>query len=160
MLKMTVRVTTQPIDFAPLVESVRSSKSGAVVLFLGTVRDLSDGKSVAWLDYEAYPGMAERELARIVAEANARWRLHDARVLHRFGRLELGDVAVAVVTAGSHRSEAFDAARWIMDEIKKTVPIWKREQWSDGSSTWSHPETTAVAPVSGREDVHERGTHR
>jgi molybdopterin synthase catalytic subunit len=148
---MSVRLTTEPIDHGALVEAARDPASGAVVLFLGTVRDLSEGKSVASLDYEAYPPMAEKKLAELVAQARERWSLNHACVEHRHGHLELGDVAVAVVTASGHRAEAFAAAQWIMDSIKQVVPIWKRENWADGSTEWVHPDAQR------RDSPHETG---
>ena len=136
---MEIRLTSDAIDYVPLVEATRDPRSGAVVLFLGTVRELSEGRAVRGLDYEVFGSMAEKKLAEIVADAIQRWRLNDARVVHRQGRLELGDIAVAVTTASAHRAEAFEAARWIMDTIKQVVPIWKKENWADGSAEWVHP---------------------
>jgi molybdopterin synthase catalytic subunit len=149
---MRIQLTTEPIDYAAMVERARDPGSGAVVLFLGTVRDISDGRPVSSLDYEAYPPMAEEKLAEIVDDASQRWPLRHASVAHRHGHLELGDVAVAVVTASEHRAEAFAAAQWIMDTIKQLVPIWKRENWAEGTPSWVHPEsTTFAAPRSQRE---------
>ena len=137
---MRVRLTVDPIDYASLVEEIRNNQSGAIVLFLGTVRDFSEGKLVIGLEYEAYPPMAEGQLNEIMVQAARRWPLQNAIVEHRYGRLALGDIAVAVVTACAHRAEAFDAARWIMDTIKEKVPIWKQENWADGAPpTWVHP---------------------
>lgn len=136
---MDAVLTTESIDHAALVEAARGPASGAVVLFLGAVREMSEGRPVLALDYDAYPSMAEKKLTEILAEARRRWPLHVAKVTHRYGHLELGDIAVAVVTASAHRAEAFAAAQWIMDTIKEVAPIWKRENWADGSSDWSHP---------------------
>lgn len=135
-----IQLTTQTIDYGPLVEAARNHASGAVVLFLGTVRDWSDGRGVASLDYDAYPAMAEKKLAEVVAEACEKWPLQHAAVVHRYGHLQLGDIAVAVVTASVHRAEAFEAGQWIMDTVKRVVPIWKRENWSDGTAEWVHPD--------------------
>ncbi|MFO0945365.1 MAG: molybdenum cofactor biosynthesis protein MoaE [Planctomycetota bacterium] len=135
-----IQLTTAAIDYGPLVEAARNPASGAVVLFLGTVRDLSEGRSVASLEYDAYPVMAEKKLAQVAEEARQRWPLQHASIIHRYGHLELGDIAVAVVTASTHRAEAFQAGQWIMDTVKQVVPIWKRENWSDGGADWVHPE--------------------
>jgi molybdopterin synthase catalytic subunit len=143
---MDVELTTDPIEYAPLVESCRSHASGAVVLFLGTVRDFSEGKDVVALDYDAYASMAKKKLGELAAEAKSRWPLQAVCVRHRTGRLELGDIAVAIVTASAHRAEAFAAAQWMMDTIKQLAPIWKRENWADGTSEWSHP-SGGVPPV-------------
>jgi molybdopterin synthase catalytic subunit len=144
-----ISLTTDPIDYADLTERVRSRVSGAVVLFLGTVREMSEGASVTGLTYEAYPPMAEKKLAEVVAQAEERWPLDRVAVVHRFGPLALGEIAVAVVTASAHRAEAFDSARWIMDTIKQVVPIWKKEHWRDGGADWVHPGTNAASPKEG-----------
>ena len=138
---MKIELTTEPIDYVPLLEAARGRASGAVVLFLGTVRDFSEGKQVGSLDYEAYPPMAEREIARIVDCAHRKWPLNHVTVAHRHGHLELGDIAVTIITASAHRAEAFAAAQWIMDTIKQTAPIWKKENWADGATDWVHPES-------------------
>ena len=136
---MKTRLTTEPIDYAALVESVRNHASGAVVLFLGTVREMSEGREVSGLTYDAYPQMAETKLVEVVNQAAQQWPLDDVAVVHRYGPLALGDIAVAVVTASGHRAESFEAARWIMDTIKEVVPIWKKEHWSAGTPEWVHP---------------------
>lgn len=148
---MEVRITDEPIDYGPLVESVRGVNAGAVVLFLGTVREMSEGRAVDGLTYDAYPSMAEAKLGEIAGEAKNRWSLADVAVVHRRGELNLGDIAVAVATSSAHRAESFEAARWIMDAIKRVAPIWKREHWRDGSASWVHPEQSE-RPDLGRVD--------
>ncbi len=133
------RLTDEPIDFAALTESVRSNDSGAVVLFLGTVREMTDGHRTTALDYEAFGPMAEAKLAEIESEARRRWPLDRVAIVHRVGRLELGEVSVAVAVSSPHRAEAFEAARFLIDTLKETVPIWKKENWHDGTSEWVHP---------------------
>lgn len=135
-----VRLLAEPIDFQALIESVRSPACGAVVLFLGTVRELTEGRRTLTLDYEAYGAMAEKELTKIEAEARQRWPICEAAIAHRLGRLELGEVSVAVVVSCPHRSQAFDACRFVIDQVKKTVPIWKQEHWADGTQEWVHPD--------------------
>lgn len=142
-MDMGIQLTKEPIDYQALVEAARRPESGAVVLFLGTVRELSEGRSVASLEYDAYVPMAEKKLEEVVTDARRQWPLNHVAVTHRFGRLELGDIAVAVVTASGHRAEAFESARWIMDTIKAVVPIWKRENWKDGEADWVHPTVKA-----------------
>lgn len=134
-----VRLVRASIDYAAVTEAVRSHRAGAVVLFLGTARELTDGRRTDSLAYEAYPEMAQRELERLEAEARGRWPLVECGIWHRLGPLELGEISVAVAISTPHRAEAFEAARWIMDQIKQTVPIWKKENWSDGTSQWVHP---------------------
>ncbi|HVJ83027.1 MAG TPA: molybdenum cofactor biosynthesis protein MoaE [Planctomycetia bacterium] len=136
---MEIRLVTEPIDYHALVDSVRNHASGAVVLFLGTVREMSEGRAVSGLHYEAYPAMAEKKLAELAGEAKRRWNLDRVGVIHRCGELGLGDVAVALATASPHRAEAFEAGRWLMDSIKEVVPIWKRERWTEGGADWVHP---------------------
>lgn len=129
-------VTSDPLDPAPLVALVQAPDMGAIVTFAGVVRDNFGGRKTAFLEYEAYPGMAETVLAQIAAEARARWQTGAIAVHHRIGRLEIGDTAVLVVVAAPHRREAFEAAEWIMDRIKEIAPIWKKEYWADGDAEW------------------------
>jgi len=132
-------LTSDPIDFAALTESVRSPNSGAVVLFLGTVRELTNGRQTSALDYEAYPSMAEQKLHEFESQARDRWPIDKLAMAHRLGHLELGDVSVAVAVSCPHRHQAFDAARFLIDELKAWVPIWKKEIWADGTTEWVHP---------------------
>jgi molybdopterin synthase catalytic subunit len=136
------RLTKEPIDHAGLTEKVRRPDCGAVVTFLGTVRDLTDGKVTNALDYEAYPGMAEKTLAEIEAETRARWPVGDLLMIHRLGRLDVGEISVAVAVSCPHRHQAFEACRYAIDRLKATVPIWKKENWSDGTTEWVHPEAS------------------
>ena len=135
-----IRLQTEPIDYVHLTELVRTPACGAVVLFLGTVRELTDGKVTTALEYEAYPGMAEKKLAEIEAETRRRWPVEELALVHRLGQLNLGEVSVAVALSCPHRQQAFEACRWAMDRIKEIVPIWKKENRSDGASEWVHPE--------------------
>jgi molybdopterin synthase catalytic subunit len=123
-----------PIDPAALVAHVSRADAGAVVVFLGTVRDHSEGREgVTALDYEAYEGAAEAEMERVVSEARGRWDLGTVALAHRVGRLVVGEVSVGVAVSSAHRPEAFEAARFMIDELKAGVPIWKKEHWADGS---------------------------
>lgn len=134
-----IELTNTPLDYSGLVERVRSNQAGAVVLFLGTVRELTAGKQTSSLEYEAYPEMAIRQLGTLVNEASVQWPILKAGVIHRLGHLELGEIAVAVAVSCPHRREAFEAGQWIMDRIKEVVPIWKKENWADGTTEWVHP---------------------
>lgn len=140
-----IRLTTESINYALLTESVRSTDAGGVVLFLGTVRELTDGRRTVALDYDAYAPMAEAKLNELEAQARARWPIDKVAIVHRVGRLELGEVSVAVAVSCPHRQEAFDAARFLIDELKVTVPIWKKENWSDGTTEWIHPGVTPAS---------------
>lgn len=128
-------LTSSPIGLGPLLDSVQSPSRGGVACFLGTVRDHHGGREVLRLDYSAYAPMAEAELARIVAEAQSRWDVAVA-VRHRIGSLEIGDAAVAVAVASGHREEAFVACRYVIEEVKRRVPIWKKEYFADGTVEW------------------------
>ena len=135
-------VTDRPIELTPLVVQVQAPDRGGVASFLGLVRDRHEGRGVLRLDYSAYGPMAEAECGRIVAEAEARWQVAVA-LRHRVGTLQVGDVAVAVAAAGGHRDEAFAACRYVIEEVKRRVPIWKREYYADGTVGWVDP-TAAV----------------
>ncbi|HKP28376.1 MAG TPA: molybdenum cofactor biosynthesis protein MoaE [Gemmatimonadales bacterium] len=131
-------LTSYPIQLDALIHAVLSPSRGGVATFLGMVRDQHAGRSVVELGYEAYGPMAEAECARIVAEAETRWPVRVA-VQHRVGTLVIGDTAVAIAAAGAHRDEAFEACRYVIEELKRRVPIWKRERYSDGSEAWVDP---------------------
>ena len=134
-----IEITTQPIDTESLIAKVGSPKAGAVVLFLGTTRESTDGRQTASLDYECYPEMARKKLAQLEAEARARWPLAACAIVHRIGRLEIGEASVAVAVSTPHRGAAFEAGQWLIDTLKQVVPIWKKENWTDGDSQWVHP---------------------
>ncbi|MFL5242093.1 MAG: molybdenum cofactor biosynthesis protein MoaE [Gemmataceae bacterium] len=132
------RLTREPIDSHTVTEQVRRPECGAIVTFLGTVRDLTDDKVTTALDYEAYPGMAEKKLAEIEAETRDRWPVGEIILVHRLGHLEVGEVSVAVAVSCPHRHQAFDACRHAIDRLKDLVPIWKKENWADGTAEWVH----------------------
>jgi molybdopterin synthase catalytic subunit len=132
-------LTHEPIDHAALTEAVRSDQAGAVVLFLGTVREMTHGRQTVALDYDAYPEMALRKMDELEAAARSRWPLAAVEVVHRLGHLELGDISVAVAVSAPHRGQAFEAGRFLIDEIKAVVPIWKKENWANGNTEWVHP---------------------
>ena len=133
-----VFLTDVPIDLAELLDTTRSPERGGVAVFLGLVRNHHDGRRVLRLEYSAYAPMAEAECARVVAEATSRW---DASIAlrHRVGLLEVGEAAVAIVAASAHREAAFAACRFVIDEVKRRVPIWKREHYADGTRVWVDP---------------------
>jgi len=127
-------VVDRPIDPTAVLAEVENPGAGAVALFLGTVRDHSPGRSgVTHLDYEAFDGRVHEVIDRIVAEAGDRWPILAAVVEHRVGRVELGGIAVVVAVSSAHRSDAFDAARFVIDELKERAPLWKKEHWSGGA---------------------------
>lgn len=144
---MMIELTRDPIDVAAVTEAVRGPASGAVVLFLGTVREMTGEKRTLRLGYDAYPAMAESKMAELEAESRRRWPLSEVRLVHRLGLLELGEVSVAVAVSSPHRADAFEAARWLIDTLKEVVPIWKQERWADGTTEWVHPGMNGLSPA-------------
>jgi molybdopterin synthase catalytic subunit len=134
-----IELTRDPIDFQALTERVRRPHCGAVVLFLGTVRDLTGAQVTVALDYEAYPGMAEKKMAEIEADVRRRWPVGEVAMIHRLGHLEVSEISVAAAVSCPHRAQAFEACRHAIDRLKELVPIWKKENWADGTSEWVHP---------------------
>lgn len=132
-------VVTREIDPAALIAEIQSKELGAISLFAGTVRDTNDGRPVTSLDYSAYTEMAESELAAILAEAADRFGVTAIIAEHRVGTLALGDVSVAIAAAHAHRAPAMDCTRFVIDEIKGRVPIWKLEHYADGGREWVDP---------------------
>ncbi|MCH9726332.1 MAG: molybdenum cofactor biosynthesis protein MoaE [Planctomycetes bacterium] len=135
-----ILITDKPIDYAAVTERVRSNECGAVVLFMGTVREMTAGRQTVALDYEAYPGMAQQMLQQLISEARAKWPVHAVAIEHRVGHLALGEISVAIAVSSPHRAQAFEAGRFLIDRLKEIVPIWKKENWSDGTSEWEHKE--------------------
>lgn len=134
-----IQLTDNPIDTAALLARARHPNAGAVVLFLGTTRELTAGRQTVALDYEAYREMAEQKLAELEAEARRRWPVIECILVHRLGRVPPAEASVAIVVSTPHRRDAFAAGEWLIDTLKRDVPIWKREQWADGTTEWVHP---------------------
>lgn len=130
------RISTEPLDPAALQRTLADAHAGACVTFEGWVRDHNDGQPVRALDYEAYAPLAEKEGMRILDEARARFAIRGAVCVHRVGALQIGELAVWVGVAAAHRGAAFDACRYLIDETKARVPIWKKEYYADGSTVW------------------------
>jgi len=139
------RLTDTPIDAAAERRALDHVAAGACVCFEGWVRNHNAGRAVQRLDYQAYAALAESEGEAILAEALARFEVRAARGVHRTGALAIGDLAVWVGASADHRGAAFEACRWVIDEIKRRVPIWKNEHYADGESGWLHPDDTPVA---------------
>lgn len=137
-------VCREAIDAAGLLASIPTPADGAVLLFLGVVRNRNDGRSVGHLEYEAYAPMAEAELRAICGEARERWSIGAVAAVHRVGRLEIGEISVAIALASPHRDTAYDASRYVIEELKRRVPIWKREGYLDGSGEWLHGSAPPV----------------
>ena len=142
-----IKVTGDPLDPEAITAWVRRDENGGVVTFLGTTRNHTRGKGVCSLEYEAYEPMAERELARIAAEIEGRWGIVDVAIVHRFGRLGVGEISLVVAVASVHRREAFEACAYAVDRIKQTVPIWKREMFEDGQVWVGMEEGSEYGPT-------------
>jgi molybdopterin synthase catalytic subunit len=129
----------EAIDPLEVVRAVADPANGAVLLFLGAVRQVNDGRDVTGIDYAAYEAMAQRELDAIVAEGIAKFGTPDLAVVHRLGELAVEDVSVAIAVGHPHRDGAYALSRWVIEELKRRVPIWKREHYADGTREWVDP---------------------
>jgi molybdopterin synthase catalytic subunit len=145
---MSFRIVERPIDVAALSAEVLTDYDGAVCTFQGVARRYSRGREVVHLEYEAYPAMAERKLAEIGAELREKFGVERVAIHHRVGVLAIGEASVAIAVATPHRHEAFEACRYAIDRLKQTVPIWKKEVWSDGEQWigWEHDQTADPRP--------------
>jgi molybdopterin synthase catalytic subunit len=133
-------IATEAFEIAPLRQRLLADAAGAYASFEGWVRDHNDGRAVQGLFYESYRALAESEGERILEEAMLRFAITNAACVHRTGELKIGDLAVWVGVSAGHRGPAFEACRWIIDEVKSRVPIWKRERYATGDADWLHPE--------------------
>lgn len=133
-------IAESPFEIAPLRERLLRAEAGACASFEGWVRNHNDGRAALGLRYEAYVALAETEGEAIVAEALQRFAIADAACVHRIGDLAVGDLAVWVGVSAAHRDAAFAACRWIIDEVKTRVPIWKHERYAEGDAAWLHPQ--------------------
>ena len=134
------KITSDEIELGDVIRAVETGDAGAIVHFLGVVRNNTEGREVSYLEYEAYPPMAEKKMAEIAQEIHEKWGLDRVAMIHRVGRLEIGEVSVAVAVASPHRREAFEACHYAMNRLKQIVPIWKREVWTDGEEEWVKPD--------------------
>lgn len=149
---MLIRVTPDELDTAEAIQAVGSPAAGAINVFLGVVRDNNLGRTVQYLEYDAYPSMAEKVMRQLAEEAKERFALEDCAVLHRTGRLEIGEASLLIAVSCGHRAESFEAGHWLVNEIKKKVPVWKKEVWEDGEAWVEGPESLGIqqAPASMR----------
>lgn len=134
------KIISEEIELGDVIGAVEAGDAGAIVHFLGVVRNNTEGREVSYLEYEAYPPMAEKKMAEIAQEIHKKWGLDRVAMIHRVGRLEIGEVSVAVAVASPHRKEAFEACHYAMNRLKQIVPIWKREVWVDGEEEWVKPD--------------------
>ena len=138
------QVTSDPIDPARMLGGALSPADGAALLFWGVVRQENDGRAVSRLEYSAYAPMAEKEMMRIADEARQRFGTGAIHVVHRVGMLEIGEASVAIAVASPHRAEAYEASRYVIEQLKQRVPVWKREGYVDGETEWVPGFTPAV----------------
>jgi molybdopterin synthase catalytic subunit len=138
------RITAKPIDPAGVLQSVRDPSAGGTVVFFGTIRNRNEGKAVAGLEYDVYKEMAEKRMAELESEARSKWPVRKIVMVHRYGKLRVGDVSVVVAVSSEHRAEAFEACRFLIDAIKRTLPLWKKEKLRSGKEAWTKGE-----PISG-----------
>ena len=134
-----VALTREPIDADAVQRRIKAGADGAVCVFDGIVRDNTRGRTTLHLDYEAYEEMALKQMASLREEAMARFKVREVTIMHRLGRLFVGETSVLIAVASAHRGAAFEACRWVIDTLKKTVPIWKKEQFADGA-VWADGE--------------------
>lgn len=142
------RLRREPIDADALVRAVSRPSHGALILFLGVVREVNEGRDVTGIEYSAYEAMAARELADIAREAESRFAGASVAVEHRLGELALEEASVGIAVGHAHRGPAYDASRWVIDELKRRVPIWKRERYTDGTREWVDPSGRPIASTS------------
>ena len=131
-------ITDQPISLEPLVKAVTRSSSGAIATFLGVVREQTRGRKVRYLKYEAYREMAIPKMREIAEEVRRKWEVDDIAMVHRIGHLQIGEASVAIAVSAPHRHQALAACAYAIDRLKETVPIWKKEVWTDGEE-WAGP---------------------
>ena len=134
-----IQLNHEPIDSNQVLASAQSPHAGAVVLFLGTTREFTAGRQTESLDYESYGEMAASKLQELEEQARQQWALTEVTIVHRLGHLEIGEASVAIAVSAPHRKDAFTAGQWLIDTLKEIVPIWKKENWADGTSEWVHP---------------------
>ncbi len=141
----------EPLDTAVLMSACRAGEDGATVLFDGMVRNNTRGRRTLYLEYDSYPAMAVAEMERLAVEALGNFAIRDVRLAHRVGRVEIGESSVLIVVSSAHRAAAFEACRWLIDSLKKTVPVWKREFFADGAE-WAagDPFPPEAMPGAGR----------
>ncbi|MGH2350525.1 MAG: molybdenum cofactor biosynthesis protein MoaE [Chloroflexota bacterium] len=128
------RITREPIEAQELIDAVQTPADGAVCVFYGVVREDSRQKKVRYLEYDAYPEMAEKKMREILEEAHARWPEQRVAIVHRIGTLGIGEASVVIAAGSPHRGESFDSCRYVIDRVKQEVPIWKKEVFTDGEA--------------------------
>lgn len=147
-------ITSQPIDVQKVINQVVRREAGAITTFIGTVRELTNGKKTLYLTYEAYEPMAKKQLEKVGAEVKSKWENIEVAITHRIGTLGISDVAVVIAVSTPHRKDAYEANEYMMERIKEIVPIWKKEHWEDGEM-WIGNQLETEAYPSGKPEVIE-----
>ena len=148
-------IVKEPVDVSKLIEAVADRNAGAIVTFIGTVREMTKGKKTLYLEYEAYEPMARKKLEQIGAEIRQQFPAAKTAIVHRIGRLDISDIAVAIAVSAPHRDEAYRANRYAIERIKEMVPIWKKEHWENGEM-WVGNQKETVFYESGAPEAFER----
>jgi molybdopterin synthase catalytic subunit len=148
------QLVSEPIETAPILAEIKRPEDGAVAIFDGIVRDNSRGRRTLHLDYTAYEPMALLQMEQLATQALGRFAIRDVRIVHRLGRLQIGESSVYIAVGAAHRAAAFDACRWLIDTLKTTVPIWKKEYFQDGA-VWANgePFPPEIPRAGGREQL-------
>ena len=151
--RILCKLTQSSIDMQELTDFVADPGAGATTTFVGTTRNTNDGRQVVRLEYECYPGMAEKEMVKVAAEALARWPIKKIAIMHRLGRVDIGEASVAIAVSSGHRHAAFEACHYAINQLKETVPIWKKELY-EGGELWigSQTGTTGAFQPAQEED--------
>ncbi|WP_186576396.1 molybdenum cofactor biosynthesis protein MoaE [Aquibacillus kalidii] len=152
MSEKLFNVQEKPIQLEEIVKKVESSNAGAITTFIGTVREWTKGKRTVYLEYQAYVPMAEKMLAQIGSEIQAKWENTKVAITHRIGHLDISDVAVIIAVSSPHRKAAYEANEYAIERIKQIVPIWKKEQWEDGEA-WIGDQLERVAYQEGKPKI-------
>jgi len=147
-------IVRERIDAQVWLEKIKQPADGAAVIFEGVVRDNTRGRRTLYLEYEAYEPMAVKQMEELIDEARSRFAIREAAIIHRLGRLEIGETSVLIVVASAHRAATFDACRWLIDTLKRTVPIWKKEYF-EGGAVWAdgEPFPAEIPSAAGRKAV-------
>ena len=147
-------IIASPISAQEVTEQVMHRNAGAVVNFIGTVREITKGRKTLYLEYEAYVPMAKAKLEQIGKEIDEKWPGAKSAIVHRIGRLEIGEAAVVIATSSPHRADAYEANRYAIERIKELVPIWKKEHWEDGE-LWIGNQQGTISYENGKPEVNE-----
>ncbi|EIJ80239.1 molybdopterin biosynthesis MoaE protein [Bacillus methanolicus PB1] len=151
---MNYEISKIPINIQSVIDKVVQREAGAITVFIGTVRELTNGKKTLFLIYDAYEAMAVKKLEQIGNEIQERWRGSKVAITHRVGKLDISDVAVVIAVSTPHRADAYEANRYAIERIKEIVPIWKKEHWEDGEE-WVGNQLETVAYPTGKPEVED-----